>query len=160
MKMEYMMLYIIYSCTFIAIAFIPKDKWREASIAFLFQQCVTWFLGLIPVELHLLAYPVREFPNVNGTSFLFEFLLYPLIGVFFCIHYPHKRTKWRQFIYVSSFSTVLTLLEVIFEKYTDLITYVHWQWYVSWLTISLTLSLLWIFYKWYFKLQEPPKVAE
>lgn len=154
MKLEHMILYIIYACVFISFAFIPKDKRREASIAFSFQQCTTWFLGLIPVQLHLLEYPAREFPQVNGTSFLFEFLAYPVIGVFFCIHYPLTGNRRKKFIYVSGLCTVITILEVIFEKYTDLITYLHWDWYVSWVTIYGTLSLLWAFYKWYFRLNE------
>ncbi|MEH7225064.1 CBO0543 family protein [Bacillus sp. JJ1566] len=152
MKMDHMILYIIYACTFMSLAYIPKSKWREASIAFLFQQFITWSLGLIPVEYHLLEYPVRELPDVNGTSFLFEFLVYPIIGVFFCIHYPRTKTLWRKFIYISGFCTVLTISEVLFEKYTDLIRYLHWDWYVSWLSIYATLYVLWVFYSWYFKL--------
>ncbi len=136
MKIELMILYIIYSCIFISLAFIPKGKWREASIAFLFQQCITWFLGLIPVQLHLLEYPVREFPTVNGTSFLFEFLAYPVISIFFCIYYPQTSSKRKKFLYASGFSTAITISEVIFEKYTDLITYIHWGWYVSWLSYT------------------------
>ncbi|MEH7237641.1 CBO0543 family protein [Bacillus sp. JJ1562] len=147
-----MILYICYSCTIISLAFIPKNKLREASIAFLFQQFVSWFLGLLAVELHLLEYPVREFPNVNGTSFLFEFLVYPVISVFFCIYYPKTSTNWKKFIYISAFCTAMTISEVIYEKYTDLINYVHWDWYVSWISLYATLLLLWKFYKWYFKL--------
>ncbi|WP_099355064.1 CBO0543 family protein [Fredinandcohnia onubensis] len=152
MKMEHMILYIIYACTIISLAFIPKNKWKEASLAFLFQQCVTWFLGLLVVELHLLKYPVMEFPNVNGTSFLFEFLAYPIICAFFCIYYPRKSTSWRKVFYISTFCTIMTISEIIFVKYTDLIIYVHWDWYITWLSLYASLFLLWSFYKWYFKL--------
>lgn len=152
MKMEHMILYIIYACTIISLAFIPKNKWKEASLAFLFQQCVTWFLGLLVVELHLLKYPVREFPNVNGTSFLFEFLAYPIISAFFCIYYPRKSTSWRKVFYISTFCTAMTISEIIYVKYTALITYVHWDWYITWLSLYASLFLLWSFYKWYFKL--------
>ncbi|MEH7381304.1 CBO0543 family protein [Bacillus sp. JJ1533] len=153
MKLEHMILYIIYGCTFISLAYIPKSKWREASIAFLFQQTITWSLGLITVEFHLLEYPDRELSSINGTSFLFEFLCYPVISIFFCIHYPRTKPIWKKFIYISGFCSVLTLLEVIIEKYTNLIHYLHWDWYVSWLSIYATLYLLWVFYCWYFRLE-------
>jgi hypothetical protein len=153
MMKDYMILYIVYACTFISLAFIPKDKQREASIAFSFQQFVTWFLGLVVVELDLIEYPVRELADVNGSSFLFEFLVYPVIGIYFCLYYPLKSPNWKKVIYISSFSTAITIPEIIVENYTNLIRYIHWDWYVTWTSVYATLYLLWFFYKWYFKLQ-------
>lgn len=150
---ESMILYIVYACTFISLAFIPRGKWREASIAFSFQQFVTWSLGLIVVELHLIEYPFRELAEVNGSSFLFEFLVYPVIGIFFCLYYPLKSTNWKKISYISIFATAITIPEVIIEKYTDLIEYIHWDWYVTWSSVYATLYLLWVFYRWYYGLQ-------
>ncbi|WP_096155622.1 MULTISPECIES: CBO0543 family protein [Bacillus] len=153
MNIEFMLLYVLYAITFISLGFIPKNKWREASIAFSFQQFVTWFLGLLVVQLNLIEYPVRELANVNGTSFLFEFIMFPIISSFFCIYYPQKKTIWKKFVYISSFCTILTLLEILFEKYTNLINYLHWDWYVTWITVFGSLILIWKFYKWFFQLK-------
>lgn len=154
--MEHMILYIVYACTFISLAYIPKNKWREASIAYFFQQCTTWFLGLLTVELDLLEYPVREFANINETSFLFEFLFYPIVGSFFCIYYPRNKSMGKKILYTSAFCTSLTIPEVIVESYTNLINYLKWEWYITWLSLYITLKILWIFYKWFFQLNEKP----
>ncbi|MDX5476364.1 MAG: hypothetical protein LPK00_12590 [Bacillaceae bacterium] len=153
MSIEFMLLYILYAITFISLAFIPKNKWREASIAFSFQQCITWFFGLIVVQFNLIAYPVRELANVNGTSFLFEFIMFPIISSFFCVFYPLRKSRWMKFVYYSSFCTVLTILEVFFEKFTNLIHYIQWDWYVTWITVFGAFLLIWKFYKWFFQIQ-------
>ncbi|MED3563499.1 CBO0543 family protein [Bacillus xiapuensis] len=152
MKIDPLILYTLYGCTFISLAFIPKDKLREASIIFLFQQCVTWFAGILAVGFNLLEYPVRELAKVNGTSFLYEFFLYPVVTIFFCLFYPKTNSIWRKLIYISAFTTGLTLPEVIMEKYTNLIMYINWKWYYTWASVYATLFLAGIFYKWYFKL--------
>ncbi|WP_246944853.1 CBO0543 family protein [Bacillus pinisoli] len=152
MNIEYLMLYVIYSITFISLAFIPKNKWKEASIIFLFQQFITWVLGLLAVELCLIEYPVRELAEVNRTSFLFEFLTYPIISIFFCLYYPQKRSRWSKFTNISTFCTAIVIPEILFERYTNLISYIKWEWYISWLSIYVTLYGSWVFYRWYFKL--------
>lgn len=113
MKIEQTILYALYACTFISLAFRPKDKLKHASIIFLYQQFVTWFLGLLVVELYLIEYPVRELANINETSFLFEFLAFPIISIFFCLYYPQKSNAWRKFLYTSAFCTEITIAEVI-----------------------------------------------
>lgn len=154
MKIEHTILYAIYACTFIALAFIPKDKLKQASIIFLYQQFVTWFLGLLVVELHLIEYPVRELANVNETSFLYEFLVFPVISIFYCLYYPQKSNAWRKFLYTSTYCTGITISEVIFEKYTFLINYIKWEWHFTWSSVYATLILSWFFYKWFFKIND------
>src|SRR6478752_4148333 len=104
MKVDQSILYILYGCTFISLAFIPKSKLRDASIIFLFQQCVTWFAGILAVGFNLLEYPVRELAKVNGTSFLYEFFLYPVITIFICIYYPKTNSIWIKFLYLGAFA--------------------------------------------------------
>lgn len=153
MTIQHMILYILYACSFISLNFIPKSKWREASIIFLSQQLITWFLGLLIVELHFIEYPIRELSKVNRSSFVYEFLLFPLVSVFFCIYFPTTKAKWYKLLYISAFCTGISVPEVTFEKYTNLIHYIHWGWYFTWLSTFSTLVLVYIFYKWYFKLK-------
>lgn len=151
MNVEKTILYSIWSITLISLVFLPKNRLREASISYLFQQSISWFLGLLVIEWHLIEYPVRELASVNKTSFTFEFFVYPVISAFFAIYYPGHRSLWIRFFYLSFFSTIVTVSEVLFENYTDLIKYVRWEWYYSWISVFLTLGLLRLFYSWFFK---------
>ncbi|WP_047984336.1 CBO0543 family protein [Ornithinibacillus californiensis] len=153
MNIEHTILYSYYAAAFISLRFIPRDKWREASVIFLSQQFVTWFFGLLVVELHLIEYPVRELAEVNKTSFLFEFLAFPIITIFFCIYFPQAAVAWKKVLYTSAFCTGLTIFEVVFVKYTLLISYIRWDWYVTWVSVYAALSLSYFFYKWYFKIK-------
>ncbi|WP_395947785.1 CBO0543 family protein [Bacillus sp. X1(2014)] len=112
----------------------------------------------IAVGLNLLEYPVRELAKVNGTSFLYEFFLFPVVTIFFCIYYPQTSKRWKKFIYISAFSTGLTIPEVIIVQYTNLIKYLKWEWYYTWTSVYATLFLAWVFYKWYFKLNKRKKI--
>ncbi|MHC0036264.1 CBO0543 family protein [Pseudoneobacillus sp. C159] len=145
------MLYSVWGITLISVVYLPKKRLREASIIFLFQQFFTWFLGLITVELGLLEYPYRELASVNKTSFTFEFFVYPVISAFFVLFYPKSSRKVVGFVYSTIFTTGLVIPEVLIEKYTDLVTYVHWAWYVSWITIFLTLYMAKWSHRWFFK---------
>jgi hypothetical protein len=73
---------------FIYIWFIPKHKYRQASFIFLFSQLLSWIFGLLVVEIGWIEYPVRELHKANATSFTFEFLVLPIMCVFFNLYYP------------------------------------------------------------------------
>lgn len=152
MGIEWFILYFVWGVTAISLFFIPQARLREASISYLFLLFVSWFAGLLVVELNLIKYPVRELASVNKTSFTFEFFVYPVIGIFFNLFYPENRSRLLRFLYSSAICTGIIIPEVIIERYTDLIEYVHWTWYVSWISVFATLSLLRLFYSWFFKL--------
>lgn len=138
----------------ILILFIPKNKLREAQLVFLFKHVITWVIGLLVVELRLIEYPVRLFSYANRTSFSFEFFIYPSICAVFNIHYPNKKGIFKQFIYYFNFCSAMTIIEVLCERYTNIINYIHWTWYVTWITLFITFYLSRKFYLWYFKLKD------
>lgn len=137
--------------TAISLFYIPKEHYRKGSISFLFMLFISWFLGIIVVEFGLLEYPKRFLASVNETSFSFEFFVFPVIGVYYNLFYPTRSKLLKQILYTSAFTTGIVIPEVIVEMYTDLIEYVHWTWYISWMSIFATFTLLRLFYKWYFK---------
>jgi hypothetical protein len=149
--LEKVILYSIWVISTGSIFFIPRNKRRLALVAFLFKQAITWLLGLVVVEFGLIKYPVRFFSEVNRTSFTFEFYVYPVICGIFNVFYPTKRSRFIQLGYFYVFPTVMTIGEVIFEKYTDLIKYIHWHWFLSWLTLLITFYITRIFCVWFFK---------
>jgi len=132
------------------ILFIPKNKIREAQLIFLFKQSITWLVGLLAVELRLIEYPVRLFKYANKTSFTFEYFIYPAICTVFNINYPVGKSNIKKFMHYFSYCTVMTVLEVLCVKYTNIIVYLHWTWYVTWITLFITFFISRKYYLWFF----------
>ncbi|MFE5321754.1 CBO0543 family protein [Paenibacillus sp. NPDC056579] len=153
MKLEWTILVIVWMLTFSLFFFIPHRKFRLAQAAILFKQMITWIIGQVVVELGLLEYPVRCFASVHRSSFTFEFLSYPVICGLFNARYPAERSLWFKLFYFCSYCTAITVIEVLIEKYTELITYIHWSWYWTWITLLITFGMSRIFCKWFFSLK-------
>lgn len=129
--------------------FVPRKKLLEAQLSFLFMQVLTWPFGAIVVENRLIEYPERLMEYAYRISFSFEFFLFPSISALFNIHFPKDKSVIIKILYSISFASVMTIFEVFFEKYTDLVKYIHWTWYWSWITIELTLLLSYWYYCWF-----------
>lgn len=154
MRREYIILAIAWLVTIgMLLLFVPKNKIREAWLIFFFKQLLTWILGLAVVEFGLIEYPVRLFPHANQTSFSFEYFIYPSICVIFCLHYPANKVRIRRFLYYVYYCTAITIVEVFIEKYTDIIKYVNWSWYITWVTLFITFYASRKYYLWYFRIQ-------
>jgi len=136
---------------FVLYKYVPRDKIREAHVAYLFKQAITWSVGLIVAEYRLIEYPFRLFPYANKASFLFEFFFYPSICVIFIANYPEKKSLFSQFMYYFYYCTILTIIEVIQERYTDVLEYRHWTWYVTWITFFITFYMSKKYNEWFFK---------
>jgi hypothetical protein len=152
MLIERTVLITIWVITIIGVVcLVPRNKLREAQLIFLFKQLVTWVTGVLVVEYHLIQYPVREFKMAYKGSFSFEFFIYPAVCVIFNLHFPEKRSWIAKTGWYILFPTWMTILEVIIEKYTRLIHYMHWTWHWTWLTLLVTFFLTRIYYLWFFK---------
>jgi hypothetical protein len=114
------------------------------------MQVITWSVGVYVVEKGWLEYPVRFFASINRTSFSFEYFIYPVIGAILVARYPVQRSKVYQVGYYAAFCTILTIVEVILEKYTSLIRYIHWGWYVTWITMLIAFIVTRLFCVWFF----------
>ncbi len=154
MNKEILILVTAWILTIISlILFIPKNKFREAQVIFFFKQLMTWLLGLTVAQYRLIEYPVREFAYATKTSFSFEYFIYPSICVVFNLHYPEGKSHTRQFMHYFYFCTGMTILEVLCEKYTDILKYIHWSWYSTWITLFITFYLSRQYYIWFFRLK-------
>ncbi|KAA9028561.1 CBO0543 family protein [Niallia endozanthoxylica] len=137
---------------FLLFKFVPKDKIRHASVAFLFKQMITWLFGLVVVERKLISYPYRPFfKGTYKASFCFEYVFYPVLSVIFNLYYPEKRNGLIKTLYHFIHASIITALEVLILKYTKLIRYKKWNWYWSFITIWFSNFLSHKFYKWFFK---------
>lgn len=150
MRVEWWLLLLVYIIATVILFFIPKSKIRLAVVAFLFKQIITFLIGLVVVEFGLLEYPFRLFSSINRTSFTFEYYAFPISCAVFNARYPENRSILIQVGYYAGYSTILTISEVLFEKYTNLIKYIHWEWYISWVTIYLSFFLTRLFCIWFF----------
>ncbi len=131
--------------------FIPKNQIRQAWVLFLFKQALTWSLGHIVAEYELIRYPVRLLTHASRTSFTFEFFIYPVICIFFNLYYPHNKKLSRQAMHYIVYCSSIALVEVVLEIYTDVIEYVHWNWFVTWISLGITFYFSRQFYLWFFK---------
>ncbi|WP_342431285.1 CBO0543 family protein [Neobacillus sp. FSL H8-0543] len=150
MRIEWWILISVYALATGILLFIPKNKIRLAVVAFLFKQVITILFGLVVVELGLLEYPIRLFASVNRTSFTYEYFAFPVVCAAFNVWYPNGRNPVFQIGYYSGVVSVLTAVEVIIEKHTDLINFIHWEWYTSWITICLSFYITRLFCVWFF----------
>ncbi|WP_283248452.1 CBO0543 family protein [Bacillus sp. FJAT-49711] len=130
--------------------FIPKNKIRHAIVAFFYKQFVTWFSGLFIAELGLIKYPVRFFKRANKTSFSFEFFYFPALCAIFNVHFPEHKNKCIKFLYYLFHTGFIVMFEVLVEKYSNLIKYVKWKWYWSFLTVWISYYSSRVFYRWFF----------
>lgn len=131
--------------------YIPKNKLRNGIVAFLYKQVVTWLFGILVVEKGLIKYPVRLFEKANKTSFTFEYFIFPSFCALFNLHYPQNKNKLIKFLYYVFHSGIITGIEVLVEKNTNLIKYVKWRWYYSFVTIGISYYTSRLFYRWFFK---------
>jgi hypothetical protein len=151
MSLEYKILVGVWILSCLLILTIPRDKFRLAAFAFLFKQWITCLLGLLAVQLGLLQYPVRELADINRTSFTYEFLAYPMVCAVFNVYYPAQKKPVWQFAYYLVWITALTIPEVILEKHTNLIRYVHWNWFCTWSSLFFTFLATRVFCVLYFR---------
>ena len=136
------------------ILFIPKSRIREAQLAFLFMQVITWVLGLLVVEFRLITYPVEFFKYATKSSFTFEYFIYPSICAVFNVNFPHYKSNLRKVMHYFSFCTTMTIIEIICLKYTNIIKYIHWTWYITWISLFISFYISRNYYIWFFRLRD------
>ncbi|WP_315969526.1 CBO0543 family protein [Oceanobacillus massiliensis] len=92
------------------------------------------FIGVLVVEEKMLEYPIRLFSNYFASSLLYEYLLFPVVCIYFyqtTYHSKYMSIVLQCLLYTSA----LTVIEVLFERYTDLIEYHTWTWIHTFISI-------------------------
>lgn len=145
----------VWLISFVSLWFIPKQKYRQASFIFLFTRFPVWIIGLSVVEAGWLEYPVREFHKANSTSFTFEYFVLPILCIFFNLYFPESKGIYRKLAYYAAFLAPFTLLEYFAERYTLIINYIHWEWYITFISMCILFYLIRVVYKWFFHLHKP-----
>ncbi|MGO4276587.1 CBO0543 family protein, partial [Paenibacillus sp. TAF58] len=116
--------------------FIKRNDLIKAQVSFLFMQIPDWLFGAWVVKKGFIEYPVGLLKMVYKSSFTFEFFVFPAVSAIFNVHFPKDKSWFVKTIYTLSFPTVITIIEVNLVKYTQLINYLNWTWYWSFITIT------------------------
>lgn len=128
----------------------PRSKLREVILSLLFMQSISFILSSITIHYKLISYPIRFFSYVSRTSITFEFLVFPVVSVLYNLYYPKNGIWLKKLLYSISFPSVIILFEGIIENYTNNIKYLHWNVFLSWISMFLILQISYRFYRWFF----------
>jgi hypothetical protein len=153
MKLEVVIIIAVWVLSMLILFFIPSHKKRIGFIAFFFKQFITWPIGLLTVELHMIKYPIRCLADVNRTSFLYEYMAFPAVCALFNAYYPEHRGMLFKILYYTAYTSVLTGIEIILEKYTDVIEYISWSARWTFVTLWITFMMTRFFCVWFFRLK-------
>ncbi|MDD9272179.1 CBO0543 family protein [Paenibacillus sp. GCM10023248] len=153
--MDTIILYGVWIITaLLLIIFIGRRHHIRAQLSFMFMQVPTWLLRSLAVKGGLIEYPVGFLSMVYKASFTYEFFVYPAVSAIFNVHFPKEKSWPVKIAYTLIFPTVLTAGEVWLETHTDLIAYLNWNWFMSFLSILFTLLISYGYYRWFFKKME------
>jgi hypothetical protein len=151
MSKDYTVIILIWVIGISAYLFLtPKNRYRKVLFALLLCQTFVWVSSLLHVKYHLLAFPVREFPKATEVLVTTEYFFYPLLSGFYIIFEP-KRSLGIRFLHLSLWISGLTLMDVMLVKYTNLIEYVHYAWYLTWIDFFCIFAVTNLIYQWFFK---------
>ena len=75
----------------------------------------------------MLSYPVNLFNNQFDSSLTYEYILFPLLGIYY--YQSTYTSTWKGIFWQAAlYSMVITVIELILEKYTGFIKYESWKW--------------------------------
>ena len=106
---------------------LRKPFIKDWILIFLLNAYLSTLIGVLVVEENMLEYPIRFLANYFTSSLLYEYLLFPVVCIYLYQKTYHSSFKGI-FLYCLLFTTALTVIEVLFERYTDLIEYHTWTW--------------------------------
>ncbi|MDR6997802.1 CBO0543 family protein [Neobacillus niacini] len=131
--------------------YIPKERKRTAHITFLFVSTITWIYEYIAILTGVVEFPFREFNAATKMSFSLYYIVYPTFGVFFIILYPMEKMKRKIFIHFFVFALAITTFTFLIDKYSSLIDFIKWNWFVSFFSNIIILVIVKKFLNWFKK---------
>ncbi|MGM0875275.1 MAG: CBO0543 family protein [Bacillota bacterium] len=106
---------------------LRKPSIKDWILIFLLSAYLSTFIGVLVVEEKMLRYPNRILSKYFDTNLLYEYFLFPVV----CIYFYQTTYSSRYFsiaLQCALYTTALTIIEVLFERYTNLIEYHTWTW--------------------------------
>ncbi|WP_026568348.1 CBO0543 family protein [Bacillus sp. UNC41MFS5] len=155
MSVDYVIIILMWVIGIIAyIFFTPKKRYRKVLVTLLICQALLWVNSLFHVEFNLLAFPVREFPKATDLLITTEYFFYPLLSGLYIAYEPKRSSYLIRLIYLSVWSSVIAIYDQMLVNYTNLVEYVHYAWYFTWLDFFCIYAATNVIYQWFFKDKE------
>lgn len=118
MRVEYWIiigLWIIGITGFILL--ILRKDLRKGILSFMMFQAIIWFFNMFLFKYGFISAPIRELPKAHDFPLTLDYLFHPLL---FSIFYIHKSGKIIPFL---AWVSAATLLDVVLERYTDILEF-------------------------------------
>jgi hypothetical protein len=126
---------------------------KDTITVFLMKAYFSTFFGIIVVEKNMIEYPVRFLDKYFDASILFEYFLYPIMCIYLYQTSVHSRFLGIV-IQCALYTAAITIIEVLCEKYTDLIKYHSWTWVHSYIFIFLLSLIVRLLVQWINKIEK------
>lgn len=152
MRREYIAVTLLISSVVFSILILVRRKnIKKASLAAFVAQLFTWPIGLFMTYFEKVEYPFRFFPKAADNSFIHGFVTTPAIFAIYYIHYPKQAKPLWKFVYTIVITAIPASMEVIENKYTNLVHYIAWNGYYTWALGLLVFFILRKYLDWFFK---------
>ncbi|MBU2702905.1 hypothetical protein Ga0466249_004040 [Sporomusaceae bacterium BoRhaA] len=149
-QIQLLIQYIIILIAIIAVIVARKELKRFIPVG-LFASLYANILCYVANYLILWEFPVRVLPGVRDISFTANVVVVPVLAMFWVKYSPMSRIKWA-FLW----TTILTGIEYLTERYTGIITYHNgYDWYCSYILWLISWYIWYSFHKWFYKDEEP-----
>ena len=133
------------------ILFSARKDLRKGFLALMMFQAIIWLCDMPSFKYGLLSAPVREFPKAIDLSITINYFFYPVLFSIFYVHKEVKESRWARFIYFFVWITAITFLDIVLEKYTDLLEYGSITWYGMWIYLGALFFVSQVCCNWFYK---------
>ncbi len=120
---------------------LRKSPTKDNILIFLLTSYFSIFLGVLVVEEKMLEYPINFLSNHFSSSLLYEYLILPVVCIYF-----YQATYYSRYpsiiLKCILYSSVLTIIEVVLERYTDLIEYHTWTWIHTFISVFFQIMFI------------------
>ncbi|RBW67948.1 CBO0543 family protein [Bacillus taeanensis] len=120
---------------------LRKPPLKDWLLMFLLSANITTFLGVLVEGEEMLHYPVKFLSDHFDTSILYEYVLFPVICIYFyqtTYHAAYRGIVGQALVYTAA----LTIVEVGVERYTNLLHYHTWTWVHTFISVFLLMLFL------------------
>jgi hypothetical protein len=132
-------LFFIWGIGFLLVPFwIRKPPLKDWTIIFLLAGFLSGMLDLFVTANRRVTYSISLIGKKIDISLLFDYLLFPTLGVFY--NQATFRSKIKGILWKAlCFSIPMTATEYWLEKYTKLVNWKNWSWYYTFASVTVVL---------------------
>ncbi|WP_163528802.1 CBO0543 family protein [Halobacillus ihumii] len=124
--MESIILWLLLIIGVILLIFImTKLPFMEFLFGYLLTSYFAIVIGVLVVEEKMIDYPDKFLQNHFDSSLLFEYLLFPVVCLFFYRTSYHS-SRIGILLQAALYTAALTAMELTIERYTSLVEYSTW----------------------------------